>query len=206
MCPGGLVVPSATSPGELVVNGMSMSRRDSKFANSGIVTSIELSDLEEYEEDGVFAALHFQEDVEHMMFDHAGQSQKAPAQRMTDFVRGVTSDTLADSSYIPGLRSEPLHEMLPPFVYNRLRAALLHFGKKLKGYLTSDANVIGIESRTSSPIRVPRDRTTKEHVQTRGLYPCGEGAGYAGGIVSAALDGQNVAIAVAQAIAQNKLS
>lgn len=198
MCPGGLVVPSATAPGELVVNGMSMSRRDSKFANSGIVTSIDLSDLEEYEEDGVLAALHFQEDVEHMMFDHDGQSQKAPAQRMSDFVRGITSDTLADTSYIPGLRSEPLHEMLPPFVYDRLRGALLHFGKKLKGYLTSEANVIGVESRTSSPIRIPRDPSTKQHVDVQGLFPCGEGAGYAGGIVSAALDGQNVAIAIAE--------
>jgi len=200
MCPGGLVVPAATAPGELVVNGMSMSRRDSKYANSGIVTSIDLADLEDYEEDGVFAALHFQEDVEHIMFDHDGQSQKAPAQRMTDFVRGITSDSLADSSYIPGLRSEPLHEMLPPFVYDRLRVALLQFGKKLKGYLTSEANVIGIESRTSSPVRIPRDPSSKEHVQTQGLYPCGEGAGYAGGIVSAALDGQNVALAIAQSI------
>jgi len=197
MCPGGLVVPAATSPGELVVNGMSMSRRDSKFANSGIVTSIELDDLEEYKQDGVFAALNFQQDVEHVMFDHEGQSQKAPAQRMTDFVQGVRSNDLAASSYIPGLRSEPLHEMLPPFVYERLRAALLQFGKKLKGYLTSEANVIGVESRTSSPIRIPRDPITREHVQLKGLYPCGEGAGYAGGIVSAALDGQNVANALA---------
>ena len=197
MCPGGLVVPAATAPGELVVNGMSMSRRDSKFANSGIVTSIELADLEDYKEDGVFAALNFQQDVEHMMFDHDGQPQKAPAQRMTDFVLGITSNDLADSSYIPGLRSEPLHDMLPPFVYERLRAALLQFGKKLKGYLTSDANVIGVESRTSSPIRIPRDPITRQHVQVKGLYPCGEGAGYAGGIVSAALDGQNVANAIA---------
>lgn len=197
MCPGGLVVPAATAPGELVVNGMSLSRRDSPFANSGIVTSISLEDIEEYKEDGPLAALHFQEDVEHAMFDHEEGSQKAPAQRMTDFVQGITSTDLADSSYIPGLRSEPLHEMLPPFIYERLKAAMLHFGKKLKGYLTSEANVIGIESRTSSPIRIPRDPETKEHIRIKGLYPCGEGAGYAGGIVSAALDGQNVAKEIA---------
>lgn len=197
MCPGGLVVPAATAPGELVVNGMSLSRRDSAFANSGIVTSIDPADLEDYQEDGVLAALHFQEDVEHMMFDHDNGSQKAPAQRMTDFVRGVASPDLADTSYIPGLRSEPLHEMLPPFIYDRLKVAMLHFGKKLKGYLTSEANVIGVESRTSSPIRIPRDPQTRAHIRIRGLYPCGEGAGYAGGIVSAALDGQNVAKAIA---------
>ncbi|MBT8221332.1 MAG: FAD-binding protein, partial [Bacteroidia bacterium] len=157
MCPGGLVVPSATAPGEIVVNGMSMSRRDSKFANSGIVTSIEPTELEEYQEDGVFAGLHFQEDVEHMMFDHEHQSQKAPAQRMTDFIHGQLSTTLAETSYIPGLRSEPLHDMLPPFIYERLRKGLLDFGRKLKGYVTSEANVIGVESRTSSPIRITRD-------------------------------------------------
>lgn len=197
MCPGGLVVPSATAPGELVVNGMSMSRRDSKFANSGIVTSIDPSDLDDYAQDGAFAGVHFQEDIEHIMFDHDDQSQKAPAQRMTDFVNGVLSTSLPETSYIPGLRSEPLHDMLPSFIYERLRRGLLEFGKKLKGFLTSEANVIGIESRTSSPIRITRDRVTKMSVNVHGLYPCGEGAGYAGGIVSAALDGQNVAKAIA---------
>lgn len=196
MCPGGLVVPAATSPGEIVVNGMSLSKRDSPYANSGLVTSIELLELEKHGYTGIFAAQDFQAEVEQKMF-HAGDgSQKAPAQRVEDFVNGVLSPELNPSSYIPGLFSAPLHELLPPFVYKRLKQGIVEINKKMKGYLTNQANIIGVESRTSAPIRIPRDKETYMHVEISGLFPCGEGAGYAGGILSAAMDGQNVVRAV----------
>lgn len=193
MCPGGLVVPAATAPGEIVVNGMSMSRRDSEYANSGTVVAVEMEDLQPFAKHGIFAGLEFQKSVEQAMFRAGDGSQKAPTQRLTDFVNGKRSTTLPDSSYIPGLISAPLHELLPSFIYERLRKGVLDFGKKMKGYYTEEANVIGTESRTSAPIRIPRDRETYQHPQVQGLFPCGEGAGYAGGIVSAAMDGQNVA-------------
>lgn len=192
MCPGGLVVPAATSPGEIVVNGMSLSRRDSPFANSGFVTSIELDELEKHGYTGIFAAMNFQAEVEKAMFEAGDGSQKAPAQRVDDFVNGILSPELNDTSYIPGLISAPLHEILPNFVYKRLRQGLIDIDKKMKGYKTNQANIIGVESRTSSPIRIPRDADTFCHPDIDGLYPCGEGAGYAGGIISAAMDGQNV--------------
>lgn len=196
MCPGGLVVPAATSPGEIVVNGMSLSKRDSPFANSGFVTSIELVELEKYGYSGVFAALDFQSQVEQNMFKAGDGSQKAPAQRVEDFVNGVRSPQLNPSSYIPGLFSAPLHTILPDFVYKRLRQGIIEVNKKMKGFLTNDANIIGVESRTSAPIRIPRDKETLMHPEILGLFPCGEGAGYAGGIISAAMDGQNVARAL----------
>lgn len=198
MCPGGLVVPAATAPGELVVNGMSMSRRDSPFANSGTVVAVEQSDLAAYDSHGVFANMIFQQQVEQSMFQFGDGSQKAPAQRLTDFVEGKISSGLPDSSYIPGLIPGPLHELLPSFIYNRLRSGVMEFGKKMKGYYTEEANVIGTESRTSSPIRIPRDKKSCMHVEVQRLFPCGEGAGYAGGIISAAMDGQNVARAIAR--------
>lgn len=194
MCPGGLVVPAATAPGEIVVNGMSMSRRDSEFANSGTVVAVEMEDLQPFAQHGIFAGLELQKRVERAMFQFGDGSQKAPAQRLTDFVHGKVSTTLPDCSYIPGLISAPLHELLPPFIYQKLRMGVIDFGKKMKGYYTEEANVIGTESRTSAPIRIPRNRETYMHPQITGLFPCGEGAGYAGGIVSAAMDGQNVAI------------
>jgi uncharacterized FAD-dependent dehydrogenase len=197
MCPGGLVVPAATAPGEIVVNGMSLSRRDSPFANSGFVTSIDMDDLEKAGYTGVFAALEFQEDVEKRMFNAGDGSQKAPAQRVEDFVNGVLSPELNESSYIPGLYSAPLHQLLPEFVYQRLRQGLIQLNKKVKGFITNKANIIGVESRTSAPIRIPRDEHTLMHPEVEGLFPCGEGAGYAGGIVSAAMDGQKVAQATA---------
>lgn len=200
MCPGGLVVPASTAPGEIVVNGMSMSRRDSAYANSGTVVAIEMNDLQPFAKHGVFAGMEFQKSVEQAMFQFGDGSQKAPAQRLTDFVNGKISATLPDSSYIPGLTAAPLHALLPPFIYQKLRLGVLDFGKKMKGYYTEDANVIGTESRTSAPIRIPRDRDTYEHPQIRGLFPCGEGAGYAGGIVSAAMDGQNVAARCAEKV------
>lgn len=197
MCPGGLVVPAATAPGEIVVNGMSPSRRDSPFANSGTVVAVELSDLPpQYAQYGVFAGMMFQRDVEQAMFGASDGTQRAPAQRMTDFVKGKVSGSLPATSYIPGLQSANVRELLPPFIGRRLQEGILAFGKKMKGYFTEEANVIGTESRTSSPIRIPRDRETYMHADVRGLFPCGEGAGYAGGILSAAMDGQNVAKAV----------
>ena len=198
MCPGGLVVPAATAPGEIVINGMSMSRRDSAFANSGTVVAVELEDLLPFQDQGVFAGLAFQQQVEQAMFNFGDGSQKAPAQRLTDFVKGKLSASLAPTSYIPGLLSAPLQELLPPAIYQRLRLGVQEFGRKMKGYYTEEANVIATESRTSSPIRIPRDVDSYMHVEVAGLFPAGEGAGYAGGIISAAMDGQNVARAVAR--------
>lgn len=198
MCPGGLVVPAATAPGEIVVNGMSMSRRDSPYANSGTVVAIELEDLKGFENQGVLAALAFQQSVEQQLFAAGDGSQKAPAQRLTDFVNRKLSNDLRDTSYIPGLFSAPMHDLLPPSVYRRLRTGILQFGKMMKGYLTENANVIGTESRTSAPVRIPRHSETLMHEGVEGFFPCGEGAGYAGGIISAAMDGQNVAKAVSK--------
>lgn len=196
MCPGGLIVPAATSPGEIVVNGMSMSRRDSQFANSGMVVAVEMEDLVPYQKHGVFAALAFQQEIEQRMFQSGDGSQKAPAQRVPDFIQGKISGVLNDTSYIPGLFSAPLHELLPPWITSRLREGLQHFGKSMKGYMTAEAQIVGTESRTSSPVRIPRDPETLLHPEIEGLFPCGEGAGYAGGIVSAAMDGQRVALGV----------
>lgn len=196
MCPGGLVVPAATAPGEIVVNGMSMSRRDSAFANSGTVVAVEMEDLQAYEHFGVFAGLEFQKSVEQAMFAHGDGSQRAPAQRMTDFVKGRASRNLPPSSYIPGLYAAPLQDLLPKSIAERLREGVQQFGRSMRGYFTEEANVIGTESRTSSPVRIPREADTYMHKDAKGLFPCGEGAGYAGGIISAAMDGQNVARAV----------
>lgn len=196
MCPGGLIVPAATAPGELVVNGMSMSRRDSAYANSGLVVAVELEDLAPYKHEGVFTALAFQKAVERRLFEAGDGGQAAPAQRVHDFVENRLSKSLADSSYIPGLYSAPMHELLPKGITRRLQEGLRVFGQKMKGYFSSEAQIIGVESRTSSPVRIPRDKKTLMHQDARGLFPCGEGAGYAGGIVSAAMDGQNVARAV----------
>ena len=202
MCPGGLVVPAATAPGEIVVNGMSMSRRDSKFANSGTVVALDAKDFPQFKEQGVFAGLAFQRSVEQKLFKHGDGSQKAPAQRLTDFVHRKISTELPASSYIPGIYAAPLHQLLPPFIYNHLRKGVQDFGRKMRGYYTEDAVVIGTESRTSSPVRIPRDRQTYMHEDIEGLFPCGEGAGYAGGIISAALDGQNVAKGVGRKYGQ----
>ena len=198
MCPGGLVVPAATAPGEIVVNGMSLSRRDSPYANSGMVVAVEMEDLAPFGKHGVFAGLAFQQSVEQAMFAFGSGGQQAPAQRMTDFAQGKLSASLPPSSYIPGLLPAPLHELLPKGIYRRLSKAAGEFGRSMKGFYTEEANVIATESRTSSPVRIPRDAETYMHVQTKGLFPAGEGAGYAGGIISAAMDGQNVARAVGQ--------
>ncbi|MFZ1706195.1 MAG: FAD-dependent oxidoreductase [Saprospiraceae bacterium] len=193
MCPGGLVVPAATQPGEIVVNGMSLSRRDSPFANSGFVTSVSVEELNKHGYSGVFATLQFQQEIEQKMFAYGDGSQKAPAQRVRDFVDGKLSPELNPTSYIPGLISAPLHSLLPTFIYTRLRQGLIDIDQKMKGYVSNEANIIGVESRTSSPVKIPRSDETGQHPDVDGLFPCGEGAGYAGGILSAAMDGQRVA-------------
>jgi uncharacterized FAD-dependent dehydrogenase len=196
MCPGGLVVPAATAPGEIVVNGMSLSRRDSPFANSGFVTAISTEELNRLGYTGVFATMNFQQEVEQNMFNAGDGSQRAPGQRVTDFVDGRLSTDLNDTSYIPGLFTARVDELLPSFVTERLQHGVKEIGKKMKGYYTSNANFIGVESRTSSPIRIPRNKESFMHEGVEGLFPCGEGAGYAGGILSACMDGENVASAV----------
>ena len=193
MCPGGLIVPAATAPGEIVVNGMSMSRRDSPFANSGLVTSVEPEDLRPWEKHGVFAAMELQREVEQRLFQSGDGSQKGPALRLPDFIAGKLSASLPKSSYIPGLFPAPLYDLLPAFIYTRIRDGLKDFGRQMRGFYTEEANVVATESRTSAPVRIPRDPETLMHIHTEGLFPCGEGAGYAGGIISAAMDGQNVA-------------
>jgi uncharacterized protein len=197
MCPGGWIVPSTTEPEAIVVNGMSLSRRGSPFANSGIVVSIEPSDLKALGYDGIFAGVLFQGSIEHRAWQLGGGAQKAPAQRLTDFLAGRESQTLPRSSYRPGVRAAPLHVELPHLLSERLRFALNRFGRVMKGFATNEAIVVGVESRSSSPIRVVRDPDTLESPTLAGLFPCGEGAGYAGGIVSAALDGLRVAERVA---------
>ncbi len=189
MCPGGFIVPSATADGEVVVNGMSPSRRDSKYSNSGIVVQVEPEDLNP--KDGVFACLNFQKKIEQSSFDQANKTQSAPAQLLMDFINSKASNHLLDTSYQPGIIAQPLHELLPDPIRYRLQKAFKHFGKVMKGYLTNEAQILAVESRTSSPIIIPRDRTTNEHIKTKHLFPCGEGAGYAGGIMSAAIDGEN---------------
>ena len=203
MCPGGLVVPASTAPGEIVVNGMSMSRRDSAFANSGTVVAVETEDLEPFAHHGIFAGLEFQKSVEQAMFKFGDGTQKAPGQRMTDFVKNRISKTLPDTSYIPGLIAAPVHELLPESISKKLRLGMQEFGRKMNGYFTEEANIIGTESRTSSPIRIPRNPSTLMHQDAEGFFPCGEGAGFAGGIISAAMDGQNVARAVHKFIERN---
>lgn len=204
MCPGGFIVPSATAPGEVVVNGMSPSRRDSKFANSGIVVAVDLPDFAKYSQHGPLAGLYFQSGIEQRACVVAGGTQAAPAQRLVDFVEGRVSSTLLETSYQPGLVSADLKEVLPPFIIDALKQGFRNFGSKMKGYLTNDAQLVGVESRTSSPVKIPRNKETLEHVQLKGLYPCGEGAGYAGGIVSAAMDGERCAEAIAVAIGARK--
>lgn len=198
MCPGGFIVPSATAPGEVVVNGMSPSRRDSKYANSGIVVAVAEKDFKGFEHHGALAGMYFQSAIEEMAWKTAGETQRAPAQRLVDFVNGKASSTLLETSYQPGLTSVDMREVLPPFIAEALSQGFRNFGSKMKGFLTNEAQILGVESRTSSPVRIPRDRDSLEHPQVKMLFPCGEGAGYAGGIVSAAMDGERCAEAVVQ--------
>jgi uncharacterized FAD-dependent dehydrogenase len=193
MCPGGFIVPAATQPGEIVVNGMSPSRRDSRFANSGIVVAVDANDFKQYREHGALAGMYFQAAIERNSCVAAGGTQRAPAQRLTDFVNNKISASLPETSYQPGVESVDMRSVLPAFIIDALRQGFRNFGTKMKGYITSDAQIVGVESRTSSPVKIPRDKDTLEHPQIKRLFPCGEGAGYAGGIVSAAMDGERCA-------------
>ena len=200
MCPGGFIVPAATSPGEIVVNGMSPSRRDSRFANSGIVMAVEITDFKNFEHQGPLAGMYFQKEIEQKASAMAGGRQAAPAQRLVDFMEKKISTTLPETSYQPGVTSQDVGAVFPGYISEGLREGFKSFGSKMRGYLTNEAQVVGVETRTSSPVRIPRDKERLEHPQVRGLFPCGEGAGYAGGIVSAALDGERCAEAVCKLI------
>ena len=194
MCPGGWIVPASTENDEVVVNGMSLSRRDSPFANSGMVSTVEPEDLKSLtKQHGVLAGLVFQKDLERAAKIAGGGGQVAPGQRATDFLTGRISATLPETSYFPGTKSAPLHELLPPWITSRMREGFRLFGRQMRNYISEDALLLGFETRTSSPVRIPRRDDTLEHPEIRGLYPCGEGAGYAGGIVSAAMDGLRIA-------------
>nr|WP_299416368.1 FAD-dependent monooxygenase [uncultured Emticicia sp.] len=199
MCPGGFIVPAATAEGELVVNGMSPSRRDSKYANSGIVVAINEVDWQKHKHLGPLAGLQLQKDVEQNAWKLAANAKKlsksqfVPAQLLTDFINGKISRNLLPTSYQPGLVSMDMAEVLPDFISRPLQDGIKEFGKKMKGYVTDEAQLIGIESRTSSPVRIPRDKESLEHLKIKRLFPCGEGAGYAGGIISAAMDGERCA-------------
>lgn len=193
MCPGGFIVPAATANGEVVVNGMSPSRRNNKFANSGIVVEINVDkDIPKYDQFGPLKGLEYQKNLERLAFTSGGRTQTAPAQRLVDFVEGRLSENLNGTSYQPGLRSAPLHSLLPKLIGSRLRKGFAAFGRKMHGYYTNEANIVGVESRTSSPVNIPR-KENLEHPEISGLFPCGEGAGYAGGIISAAMDGERCA-------------
>lgn len=193
MCPGGFVVPAASGPEQVVVNGMSPSNRGSKWANSGMVVEVHPEDFPDYAQYGELALLHFQEDLERQSWLQGGMKQTAPAQRMTDFTRKKLSYDLPESSYTPGLVSSPLHFWMPEFISDRLSEGFQQFGKYSHSFLTGEATMIGVETRTSSPVRIIRDNETLQHVTVKGLFPCGEGAGYAGGIVSAGIDGERCA-------------
>ena len=193
MCPGGFIVPAASSNEQVVVNGMSPSTRGSRWANSGLVVEVRPDDFPKYAPYKELALLYLQEDLEVLCKKMGGGGQTAPAQRMSDFVRGVLSASLPSCSYTPGVVCSPLHDWLPPFIGKRLQYAFSVFGKQYRGFLTNEATLVGIETRTSSPVRITRDRERLSHVDFEGLFPCGEGAGYAGGIVSAAVDGERCA-------------
>ncbi len=197
MCPGGFIVPAMTDASQSVVNGMSPSGRTSPYANSGIVTEVRLADFEHLRTEwGELAGLKFQQQFEEQARKYGGDRQIAPAQRVADFVAGRASATLPTTSYIPGLVPSRLDEWMPRFIAENLRAGIATFGRRMRGFVTNEAIVAGVESRTSSPVRIPRDPTTLMHPATAGLFPTGEGAGYAGGIISAALDGERIAEAV----------
>jgi uncharacterized FAD-dependent dehydrogenase len=200
MCPGGFIIPAASEPGQLVVNGMSPSNRGTRWANSGMVVEILPDDLPEYNQYSDLKMMYFQQDIEHKFAEAAKGTQQAPAQRMVDFVNSRLSKTLPETSYAPGLFSERIDLLLPQFVSKRLQKGFEDFGRKAHGFLTNEAVLIGDETRTSSPVRIPRDKESFVHINTPGLYPCGEGAGYAGGIVSAAIDGIRCAEALAKTL------
>jgi uncharacterized protein len=197
MCPGGIIAPAATNFNEIVVNGWSPSKRNNPYANSGIVVTVDEKNIQAFKKHGALAAMYFQQSVEQKAFEAGGGKLAAPAQRLIDFTQNKISASLPDCSYLPGIHSASLKEVLPAFVHQSLQTAFKEFGRKMKGYFTNDAVVVATESRTSSPVRIPRDKESLQHPQFKNLYPCGEGAGYAGGIVSAAMDGERIADQIA---------
>lgn len=200
MCPGGVIAPCATSPGEVVTNGWSPSKRDQSTANSGIVVELKLEDFKPFAKFGALAGMEFQKSIEQKAWRLAGETQKAPAQRMIDFTQSKVSADIPKTSYVPGTTSVELGQVFPGFLTQIMRQGFQDFGKSMRGYLTNEAILHAPESRTSSPVRIPRDPITYEHLQIKGLYPCGEGAGYAGGIISAAIDGEKCALMIAEAL------
>ncbi|RAR70206.1 NAD(P)/FAD-dependent oxidoreductase [Flavobacterium aciduliphilum] len=200
MCPGGVIAPCATSPGEVVTNGWSPSKRDLSTANSGIVVELKLEDFKPYAKFGALAGMEFQKAIEQRAWQLAGSTQKVPAQRMVDFTHNTLSADIPKTSYVPGTTSVEMGQVFPGFLSQIMREGFKEFGKTMRGYLTNDAILHAPESRTSSPVRIPRDHETLEHIQIKGLYPCGEGAGYAGGIISAAIDGEKCALKIGEAL------
>ncbi len=203
MCPGGVIAPCATSPGEVVTNGWSPSKRDQATANSGIVVELKLEDFKPFSKYGALAGMEFQKKIEQQAWHLAGETQKVPAQRMIDFTQNKVSADIPKTSYVPGTTSVEMGQVFPSFLTQILREGFSAFGKTMRGYLTNEAILHAPESRTSSPVRIPRDTDTLEHVQIKGLYPCGEGAGYAGGIISAAIDGEKCALKIAEVLKRN---
>jgi uncharacterized FAD-dependent dehydrogenase len=202
MCPGGVIAPCATSPGEVVTNGWSPSKRDQATANSGIVIELKLEDFAPFAKFGPLAGMEFQKSIEQKAWHLAGKTQRVPAQRMVDFTQNKVSSSIPPTSYVPGTTSVEMGQVFPGFLSQILREGFTEFGKSMKGYLTNEAILHAPESRTSSPVRIPRDGISLEHLQIKGLYPCGEGAGYAGGIISAAIDGEKCALKIAESLHQ----
>jgi len=200
MCPGGVIAPCATSPGEVVTNGWSPSKRDQSTANSGIVVELKLEDFRPFAKFGALAGMEFQKSIEQKAWHLAGETQKVPAQRMIDFTQSKVSADIPKTSYVPGTTSVEMGQVFPGFLAQIMRQGFKEFGKSMRGYLTNEAVLHAPESRTSSPVRIPRDPDTYEHLQIKGLYPCGEGAGYAGGIISAAIDGEKCALMIAASL------
>lgn len=200
MCPGGVIAPCATSPGEVVTNGWSPSKRDQTTANSGIVIELKLEDFKPFTKFGALAGMEFQKSIEQKAWHLAGETQKVPAQRMVDFTQNKISSTIPKSSYVPGITSVEMGQVFPGFITQILREGFVEFGKSMRGFLTNEAVLHAPESRTSSPVRIPRDSESLEHVHIKGLYPCGEGAGYAGGIISAAIDGEKCALKIVESL------
>lgn len=200
MCPGGVIAPCATSPGEVVTNGWSPSKRDQATANSGIVIELKPDDFKPFAKFGALAGMEFQKSIEQRAWHLAGETQRVPAQRLADFTQSKLSADIPKTSYLPGTTSVELGEVFPGFLTQILREGFVEFGKSMRGYMTNEAILHAPESRTSSPVRIPRDPISLEHVQIKGLYPCGEGAGYAGGIISAAIDGEKCALMIAESL------
>lgn len=202
MCPGGVIAPCATSPGEVVTNGWSPSKRDQATANSGIVVELKLEDFKPFAKFGALAGMEFQKAIEQKAWHLAGETQKVPAQRLVDFTQNKLSASIPKTSYVPGTTSVELGQVFPGFLTQIMREGFVQFGKSMRGYMTNEAILHAPESRTSSPVRIPRDHETLEHLQIKGLYPCGEGAGFAGGIISAAIDGEKCALKIAESLSK----